>query len=61
MGRSQITDSDIGYPIPIEVGHAVLLAIGSIGDAVLGMATTVSVMVDFAPFHIGTKQPFKCE
>lgn len=61
MGGGQIADGDIRPAIPIEVGHAVFLAVGSIGDAVFGVATPVIRVVNLASFHIGTKQPGKSD
>ncbi|MNC62662.1 hypothetical protein D3C75_1127080 [compost metagenome] len=61
MGGSQVTDGDIRQTISIEVGPAVFLAIGGIGDAVFGMAAPVSRVIDLAPFHIRAKQPGKCD
>lgn len=59
MGRRQITDDNIRLAITIAIDHAVFLTVGGIGHAELGVAAPVSRMVDFTPFHVGTKQPSK--
>ena len=59
VGRGRIADGNIRLAIPIEVDHAVFLAVGSIGHAELGVAAPVGRVVDLTPFHIGTEQPGK--